>query len=60
MKNSEIKEFIYRDYNLRRNTKIHKIDIDKMEFTIRIGSCLADIAFGKSLTREIKLRSLGI
>lgn len=56
----EIKHFIYRDYNLNRRLKIRNIDLDKKEFTIRMGDTFCELPFSKQLLREIKLKELGL
>lgn len=60
MSEKEIKEWCRRGYNIRGNTKIRNIDYDKQLFTIKLGDCMADIPFPKSLIRELKLEKIGI
>jgi hypothetical protein len=58
MSENEIKNWCRRHYNLRGNVKIRSVDIYKQQFTIRLGDCMADIPFPKSLVRELKLNMI--
>lgn len=58
MSENEIKIWCRKEYSLSGNTKIRNIDIDKQQFTIRLGDCMADIPFPKSLIRELKLNMI--
>lgn len=58
MSENEIKTWCRKEYNINGNTKIRNVNIDKQQFTIRLGDCMADIPFPKSLIRELKINSL--
>jgi hypothetical protein len=58
MSQKEMSNWCRKEYNLNGNTKIRNIDIDKKQFTIRLGDCMADIPFPKSLVRELKLNMI--
>lgn len=60
MSENEIKTWCRKEYNINVNTKIRNVNIDKQQFTIRLGDCMADIPFPKSLIRELKLEKIGI
>lgn len=60
MSENEIKNWCRNHYNLRGNVKIRSINIEKQQFTIRLGDCMADVPFPKSLIRELKLEKIGI
>ena len=60
MSENEIKTWRRKEYNINGNTKIRNVNIDKQQFTIRLGDCMADIPFPKSLIRELKLEKIGI
>ena len=56
MTENEIKRWCRSFYGLNGNTKIYRLNEDS--FTIKIGSCMADIKYPKCLLREIKLEQL--
>jgi hypothetical protein len=58
MSENEIKNWCRKEYNLNGNTKIRNIDIDKKQFTIRLGDCMADIPLPKSLVRQLKINMI--
>jgi hypothetical protein len=58
MSENEIKFWCRQEYNIRQNTKIRNIDYEKGLFTIKLGDCMADLPFPKSLIRELKINKL--
>jgi len=60
MSEREIKQFIREEYGLHHHQKIRKIDLEKKQFRLLIGDCVATIPFGKKLMRELNLEALGI
>jgi len=58
MSQKEMSNWCRKEYNLNGNTKIRNIDIDKKQFTIRLGDCMANIPFPKSLVRELKINMI--
>ena len=57
---NEIKIWCRKEYNLNGNIKIRNVNTNKQQFTIRLGDCMVDIPFPKSLIRELKLEKIGI
>jgi len=57
---NDIKNYIYKEYNLHKNSKIIDIDMFKQEFSLRFLGTDIVIGFGPILKRELKLIELGI
>jgi hypothetical protein len=57
---NDIKNYIYREYNLHKNSKIVDIDMFKQQFSLRFLGRDMILPFGTILKRELKLRELGI
>lgn len=60
MNYNDIKNFIYKEYNLHKNSKVVDIDIHRQEFCLRFLGTDMTIGFGPILKRELKLIELGI
>ena len=58
MSEREIKKFIRQEYALNGNTKIRNLNIEKQEFNLIIGDCMATLPFGKSLKRQIRINTI--
>lgn len=58
MSEKEIANWCRKEYQLSGNTKIRNINLDKKEFTIRLGDFYYRLPFPKSLIRELKINSL--